>query len=188
MGGKNSGRARKNPDERRSTVSVCMSPSVYAAVEASGLLGSFSTKVEHAIIEWMVFKQMLVQYRDDIQKRAGTPTMLNIDAVRIYSCSEFQHGWSYVKTSYQEVVHRLLNSLTNDQRDRKSMKWIQEVFIPALRREGLLVQVINEVENDLFDVWVVDAMVGSAGKNCGNCEVLQEIVEFVRKIQERNPS
>lgn len=188
MGGKNSGRIRYNPEERRNSISITMAPTMYAAIDASLVLGSFSMKVEHAIIEWMALKQLLVQYRDEAQKRAGTPTMLNLDAVRVYSCSEFQNGWSYVDTRYQEVIHRVITAQVKNTGDKKSMDWVEKVFVPALRREGLIVQVINEVENDLFDVWVVDAMIGAAGKNCGNCEMLHEIQEFIRKVQERNPS
>jgi hypothetical protein len=156
------------------------------------MVGSFSMKIEHAMVEWMALKQMLIQYRDESQKRAGTPTLLNLDAIRIYACSEFQNGWSYADTPYQEIVHRILTtsikSGSGNASNKRSTKWIEETFVPLLRREGLLVQVVNEVENDLFDVWVVNAMMGETGKNCGNCEVLHEIKEYIRKIQERNPA
>jgi hypothetical protein len=86
------------------------------------------------------------------------------------------------------VVQRIVDSLAKTTYEKKSVAWIETILVPTLRREGLIVQVVNELAFDLFDVWVVDALIGSAGKNCGNCEVVHEIVEYCRKIQQRNPS
>lgn len=185
--GKSTGRNRFNPAAKREGVSIAMDQDVRVAIDAAIVLGSFSGKVEMALREWMQLKAMLVQYRDEAQKEAGTPTLLNINAERIYSCSSFQNGYSFQGGRHAEVVQRVIDSMAKTSYQSRGKKWVEEYLCPGLRGAGLIVQIVNIIESDVYDVWVCDSMVGEAGKNCGRCHVVAEVEDWCRKIRERNP-
>lgn len=183
MGNANSGRKRYNPEERREQVTVAMAPSLYQAINAAVTVGSFSMKVDMALREWMAYKQMLVQYQTPEQKVAGTPVVLNEFATRLYACSEFMTGYAYKDTVYEDTIQAAINEIAPQTYLKKSAAWVRDTLVPAIRRRGLLVQVVDEVESDLFDVWVCSAMLGDAAKHCGRCSVLNEIEEYLRQLR-----
>jgi hypothetical protein len=154
-------------------------------------LGSFSAKVESALTEWFAMKSLLVQYRDETQIQEGKPVILNEFAARIYSCSQFQNGWSFKNTPYSKVVEDCLNSLDRANNSpvhswiTRQQKWVAEIAVPAFRRIGLVVQCIDQIEYDLFDVWVCDSIRGTAGDNCGDCPVVKEIWEYLDQVKKR---
>jgi hypothetical protein len=177
--------------EKKFGVSVTFSPKMYEAIDGALSAGSFSSKVENALMEWFALKSLLVQYRSDDQIIAGTPVVLNEFAARVYSCSQFQNGWSFRDTDYGVMILNCLDSLIELIKQpkgswaSKGQKWVRDNAIPAFRRMGLIVQVIDHIEHDLFDVWVCDPKLGEAAKNCGNCPVVQEIWEYVDGLKKR---
>jgi hypothetical protein len=181
---KHRGRVRYNASEKREGFSVTMAPSVYNAVRLGMTQGSFSMKLEHALSEWMEYRQMLIQYRDDTQKRNGTPERLNRTAERVFACAEFQNGYSYQEGRYCAEVTAAIEIAMQQNTPLKvgGMVWIEQILVPALRQVGLVVQVTNEVENDLFDVWVSGSACNTFGKSCGNCEVVMEISRYLQDM------
>jgi len=181
---KSPGRPKVDLEDRHFQVGVSMSPKMYRALDAAVIANSFSGKVEAALIEWFAMKNLLIQYRSEDQIREGTPVILNEFAERIYACSQFQVGWSFKGGRYAQVILDCLNTLDKGWGNRQQ-KWVHTIAVPAIRRLGLVVQVADVVEHDLFDVWVCDSMLGAAGQNCGKCSVVYEMADYLQKVKDR---
>ena len=179
------GRRRFNPEERRLPVCISMGPTMHAAIDNAIAAGGFSLKVEIALNEWMIYKQQLVQYHTAEQKAAGTPVLLNAFAERVYACSDFQTGYSYHGGRYAEVVQELIDNIETHKTSTKTQVWVNDVLAPVLRSRGFIVQVVDEVESDLYDVWMCDSLMGEAGKHCGSCSVVNEIGEYIDALRKR---
>jgi hypothetical protein len=175
------GHPRLRPDEKREAVSVSMSPEMYKLIVNSAKIGSFSMKLEYCMREYFILKHQLVQYQDDEQRENGTPAILNTYAVRIFACSSFLNGFTFRETAYAEKIDRILESIGGV--GKKSPQWIEKKLIPALRNAGFVVQVIDEIERNLFDVWILYPMTGEGLINCNQCKVITSLQDFIDKIK-----
>lgn len=185
MGNSNSGRRVINEEDRKFCVGISMSNSVYQLVDDGLRIGTFSNKVEVALREWATLKSRLVRYDTEEQRSRGEPVILNSYAELVYACSGNRSGYMLDNSRYKTRVHDVGKQINPTGGGlRQGQSWVEDYLVPALRRSGLIVQVVNETEYDLFEVWVSVSMTGDAGKDCGSCPVVNEIIRYCKEIQE----
>lgn len=174
---------RVDPNERKVPVSVSFSPAKYAIINKLVPLGSFSSKIELIITEWLTISSKLVVYEDEEQRENREPTIINALAEKIFTCSEEETGWNLTNNKYLPVIKKIMKDIGyRYPHYPKSEQLVKSKVIPILR-EHLLVQVIDEIEYDLYEVWVCP-IVTADSTDCKKCNVIDNIMEYLKRLQE----
>jgi hypothetical protein len=175
---------RIDPTDRKIPISVSFHPAKYALVDKSIQLGSFSAKIDQIITEWFEIKSILVMYEDSEQREHGEPTLCNARAERIFCMSEVIQGWTFTDTKYEKEVQRILRKAGyQSPAYPKSEKIIKSKIVPLLRDGGFIVQIVDEIEYDLFEIWVSHPLYDLNKMNCAQCIVIKQIADYLQKIQ-----
>lgn len=178
---------RIDPSDRKVPVSISFHPAKYALVDKAIRLGSFSSKIDQIITEWFEIRNILVIYEDNDQREQGEPTLCNAWAERIFCMSEIIQGWTFTDTKYEkEILHVLRKAGYRTAVYPKSDKIIKSKIVPLLRDAGFIVQIIDDIEFDLFEIWVSYSLYDPNRADCSQCVVIKQITEFLRKIQGDN--
>lgn len=170
---------RVDPNERKVPVSVSFSPAKYAMINNLIPLGSFSSKIELIITEWLTMTSKLVVYEDDIQRENREPTIINPDAEMVFACCEEETGWNFTNNRYLTQIKETMKSIGYKYPNYpKSEQIIKSKVVPALR-ENLIVQVIDDIEYDLYEIWVcLNNVIASPS------DVINHIINYLKGIQE----
>jgi hypothetical protein len=150
--------------ERKHVTTIALSDEVFDDINSIGEGKSFTAKIVNIVERVKREEGELVRYETEEQWENITPRIINKNAYREFVDSAVGKGptsnglmWSIV-TSQQKITKKL----------------ILEDLKPRLMNMGYIVQVINDVEHAVFDVWVA-----KRENRCKECERIKKDLEKI---------
>lgn len=171
---------------KKQGTSITLLQEHFDMVEALGVGNGLSAKLRYIIEEFAWRREQLVKYQDSSQKMDGTPAQIVRDAVRIYSCSAFQNGWS-IEGPYKLEIEDVLDAVTAEGGREDKPDWLERVFLPELRKREFIVQIVNEIEYDLYDIWV-SKRGWTRNENCVRCPRIERMKAAIYDPIEDQPA
>jgi len=159
---------------RKMAVSLSMSPEVMEVVDRIGHGNSFSAKLEWIVHELKRRAEALVHYDNEQQWESGEPTLLWPTARRIYSVAPFGTGAEHVE-EYEVACNALALALGTGKKKTLDVGKVTN----ELQALGYAVQVVQDAEHDVLDVWVAKG--DSDDVLCKGCSKLNRGIEAMRK-------
>lgn len=164
---------------RKVGMSFTVEPEMLEFINSTVEARSFSHRMAIVIQEWITFKNALVMYEDSSQTKTGEPTLINPNATRVYSCSAFFYGWDIMNCNYLDEISEIFAQLRwNVKRLPKSERLVVEKFLPLVRERGFDVQIVDQPQDDIYDVWIAPKFAPSKA-NCAKCKHLLTLQEYI---------
>jgi len=166
--------------QKKIILSLSLSPEIIDSINAIKIPGSFSHKLEKCLHDYFLLDNQLVQYQDDAQKWNCTPVISKQGAERLYMSSSNGSGYQYRESKHAPKIQEIIDSFVG--RSKHNPQFVSATVAPALRNAGFIIQIIDEITYDLYDVWFYYPDTAENG-TCNNCRVIKEIQDYLQKIK-----
>lgn len=136
---------------RKQGISVSIEHDLIDAIDvAVADVRGFSAKLELIVRQWLQSRDVMVVYKTERQKEDGEPDLVEAGAFRVLSFSSYLKGW-------------------DDKPDNIEFPKATKTNVPdiaeALKAAGFRVQVIDDRDADMLEIWAADGNeTGCSGK------------------------
>ena len=159
---------------RKCVTTISLTDTTFNDIERLGVGNSFTAKIVSIVELVKKYDGELVRYETEEQWDAVMPKILNKDAFLVYSESSVFKGVTdnliLLETIYGELLPK----------KKITKKMVIDVLISKLKNVGYTIQVIDDAEHAVFDVWVAKRESG-----CSQCDkIKEEFKKFVERIME----
>ena len=165
---------------RKCVTTISLTDTTFNDIERLGVGNSFTAKIVSIVERVKKYDGELVRYETDWQWENVSPKQINMSSIRIYIDSAQERGFVSLPENTTYLVDIYDKIFKNIPKGKITKKIMIEKIIPKIKDAGYIVQVIDDAEHAVFDVWVAKRESG-----CSQCnKIKEEFKKFVERIME----
>lgn len=162
--------------KRKHPVSISLSNAEWEIADKIGKGKNFSQKLSWIIEDLQKRSNLLVIYNTDIEWENGRPELINKNAARLYSYSHYAEGIGSADYEGEDEFDRAFEIAEEVLGKNKRMP--TDELVPLLHEAGYIVQVIENTDFGVYDIWVA---LKSSEDSCKQCPKFNQFVSKVEK-------